>query len=286
MKTEKTANPATVAANELKEVANRASFGAETEAVQGEVVTQEEAVAAMADNFMEDESIFEAKISAFGAKLKAQSRALRNAMKEETTSRLSQARILYAIDSGKLLKGTEYKGLGEYAEDVFGMKKSQASKLKNAYSRFFATPLTTSNGYQLKLSLAQSEELLAANDDDVQAMIDSGEITDSMSSREIRDTIKARKPVKQSPAKVYTWKQIFVDGTESETFTATAEYVASIAYTGATISAEESVNPYKVVCMTHGSNESGDFVAALLSDGTYMLWQNLGEVKPEKKAKK
>lgn len=282
-------NPAEEAANALQaRVASESGFDVETEPHEVEVLSHEETVSALAENVTEDDSVFEAKISGFGAKLQAQSRALRNAMMDETNSRLSQARILYAIDSAKLLKGTSYKGLGEYAEDVFNMKKSLASKLKNAYARFYATPLTTSAGYQLKLSPSQAEELLAANDDDIQAMIDSGEITDNMSSREIREAIKAKKPSKEAPAKVYRWKPVMfaknkadnkthMYGDDEYIVTGTAEFIAEAA---------EKTAESKIYMALTGSNAEGDVVLFIMENLSELTYQNLGEVKPEKKDKK
>lgn len=287
MKTEKTnVNPEATEETAVVTTEATASFAGETEPLEGEVISMEEASEAMAENVVEDSEVFEARISGFSPRLKAQSRALHKAIKDEATGRITQAKILYAIDTQKLLKGTEFKGLGEYAMEVFGMQKSLASRLKNTYARFYAVPLTAADGHQLKLTLSQAEELLAANDDDVQAMVDSGEITDEMSAKDIRAVIKGKKPVKEAPAKVYKWKPVCMNATddgmklvaaENAEFTSTAALLSECA---------AKLSGCPVYVMLSGTSADGDIVHAIMQDGSTWSWLNLGEVKPEKKTSK
>ena len=110
------------------------------------------------------------------------------------------ANILAEVYSSKCYTDDGFKSVGDYAEQCFGMKQSQAYRLARSAARFRSEDsVYKDNPVTSCLSLAKLDELTPLSDDDITAGIESGEISESSSQDSLREYAKAHNQKERKP---------------------------------------------------------------------------------------
>lgn len=109
--------------------------------------------------------------------------------RKTTTAMYNIAKDLYEIHATKAYEDDNFKTVFDYAETVFGFKKSYVSKLINVHERFLADPESPVKLAQF--TTTQMAEMLPQKDTDiVYEMVREQEITPDMTKDDIRQIVK------------------------------------------------------------------------------------------------
>ena len=110
------------------------------------------------------------------------------------------ANILAEVYTTKCYTDDGFKSVGDYAEQCFGMKQSQAYRLARSADRFRSEESTYKNNpVTSRISLAKLDELYPLSDEAIINGIESGEITPESSQDALREYAKAHSQNERKP---------------------------------------------------------------------------------------
>lgn len=102
------------------------------------------------------------------------------------------ATVLNTVNTLNLYEEGEYKGVGDYAEKTFGYKKSTTSTLCTVASRFLTDKAESifKQDDTKDFTIYQLAELLPLNNDQIEDLVETGELNSYMTTKKIRDLVK------------------------------------------------------------------------------------------------
>lgn len=113
------------------------------------------------------------------------------------------ANILHEIDKGGLYKEDGFKNVTEYASKVFGYKKTMVYNMLQVAENYLVTGenKTIFSAGEKDFSMGQVQELLALPPAKGKELVKSGAVNAEMTTKEIRDVVKANKPQREKSGK-------------------------------------------------------------------------------------
>lgn len=236
-----------------------------------------------------------AKVPMFkNAELNKATESLMRLVLEDAKNSMEKGRILYEIESKKLLKDTEFATVEEYGKSLFNWSKGQISKMKNVFAKYGTAPLQL-NGETLDFSPTQLSEMLTLDRETVDSLIESGEISPDMTTKEIRDVVAQHKETKTRPDKVFLWRKIqpLIDSDNEEYFERFGEYPeipavdikATEKEMSTKVAAELTTDFVRLLFVTVVKSGDNTYMTAVNTYGHSVTYIRLEEVKPEKPTK-
>ena len=106
------------------------------------------------------------------------------------------ASTLAIVDKNKLYEEGEYKNTAEYGEAMFDYKRATTSALIRVAVRFLnGSNSTLKQDGEKDYTIYQLMELLPMSDTDIENALENGELNPYMTTKSIREMVKAYKPI-------------------------------------------------------------------------------------------
>lgn len=154
--------------------------------------------------------------------------------KDMTEKRVDIAKLLGEVSRDKLYSDDGFKSVSEYAESAFGMKSALAYQLAEVGRRFL---LEESSSDKVKhitaaLPLSTLSELASMTDEQIEAAVDNGELSDKTTQKAARAVATANKTAKPKILKDYVAEVVVVDMHDGAVYTEHIDRIAKEAITG------------------------------------------------------
>lgn len=127
------------------------------------------------------------------AKLNAYSEQIAAIGRDMASKNVELAVILGKIKTEKAYAEDGFKSVSDYAEQTFGIKKSQAYQLANVGERFYNSDTATSKKVVNLLTPANMAEIANMSDEEIDKAIESGAISKDTTQKQLRETAKQSK---------------------------------------------------------------------------------------------
>ena len=147
------------------------------------------------------------------AKLADYSRKIASLGSEIATKNIEIAKVLGHVLTEKCYEEDGFKSVADYAEQVFGIKKQSAYQMANVGAKFYNAESETAKKVSELLPPSNLAEIVNMTDEDIAKEIDSGNISETSTQKELREVAKGYKePKKATVEPLYQGSIKFVVG--------------------------------------------------------------------------